>query len=563
MHHTTPKKFYKSMSSFMSKFNPRSIPKSLSAEKFNIFFCNIPKEIDKNFTSTTLPDWRGAKATARFTFQQFSNDSVLKELSSLNEEANLDILNIDRKLLRISADIIAPSLCTIYNKSVSQESVHSDFKKARVTPVFKNGEDHDVNNMSDYRPISVIGHLAKILEKLVKGQLVTYLDENKFISSDQSAYISGHSTQTSLHRVVDDWYENINEGEYTGACIFDISKCFDTISHKNLLFKLEKYGIMGKALGWFKSYLSGRQQAVTCNNSLSTLKGLEYGVPQGSVLGPYLFLIYINDIQNFSTNGCYLNIFADDLIVYTSDKCLETLRLRLQNAVNAIGDWYFQNRLKINPTKSKLMVIATKSQLKNVNDSSFFITLNGLSIPLVDEVRYLGLIITNDLSWEKHILEHSNSLNYKLFQLKQLRKCGAPKELLLSTYKTFIQAKIDYGISIWACTSEKNIKLIQRKQNRAARIITGTYDNRAARGIDLVRQLGLMTIKQRRNYFLTKLTFEAMIGVAPDYLCNKITLKLDMHPYRTRSTASDLYPPTVSKSIFKSSLAYLGATLFN
>ena len=323
----------------MPKFNPKSIPRSMTAENFNKYFCNVAPEIDKNFTGDSLPVWTSGTNQNKFTFTHFRSEQVRKELVSLNQQANIDILGIDRKLLQLSADFIYHSLTVIFNESISNQNVHTDFKKARVTPIFKNGPDSDINSYSDYRPISVIGHLAKILDKLVKYQLVAFLENRKLISSDQSAYLRGHSTQTSLHRVMDEWYENINEGELTGACIFDISKCFDTINHRNLLFKMHKYGIEGDELGWFKSYLTGRSQAVTCNNKLSSLRGLDYGVPQGSVLGPFLFLIYINDIQNFATNGCLLNIFADDLIVFTSDKCIQNLKQKLQRAVNSIGKW--------------------------------------------------------------------------------------------------------------------------------------------------------------------------------------------------------------------------------
>ena len=142
------------------------------------------------------------------------------------------------------------------------------WKLARVTPVFKNNADVDV--MSNYRPISVIGHITKMVEQLVRSQHVNYLEEHSFITPDQSAYLIGHSTQTSLHRVIDDWLENINENQITGVCLLDISKCFDTISHSILLQKISMYGIKQQELKWFSSYLDRRKQAVLCHNELSS-----------------------------------------------------------------------------------------------------------------------------------------------------------------------------------------------------------------------------------------------------------------------------------------------------
>ena len=397
----------------------------MTSEDFNTYFSNVAPDIDKQFPNDTDNfEWKGSDCKNTFIFAPFTVEKIQQELLNLDNSPNLDILGMDRKLLRLSAPIVSDSLCKIFNASISQKFVHIDFKTARVTPVFKNGEDSDIFTYSDYRPISVICHIAKIFEKLVKMQLLTFLDANNLISNDKSAYLKNHSTQTSLHRVMEDWLENINEGEFTGACIFDISKCFDTINHKHLLYKLEKYGIRGASLDWFKSYLSNRRQAVSSNGKISAFKELFFGVPQGSILGPFLFLLFINDIQNFATNGCSINMFADDLILYCSDTCIINLRSKLQNAVDSICNWYKRNRLKVNPKKSKLMVLNTKRQLAGINRNNFSIQYDGADIPLVDKATYLGLIIKNDLSWEKNISELCRNLNFKVYQLKQLRKSG-------------------------------------------------------------------------------------------------------------------------------------------
>ena len=439
----------------MPKINFRSIPRNLSSEKFNAYFSTVASNIDKEFSDDNEPSWHSGTSTNNFSMSLFSTELVLKELTLLGNLPNLDILGMDRKLLYISRNEIAPSLCFIYDQSINHSSVHRDFKKARVTPVFKEGKDCCIDNPSDYRPISIICHIAKILERLVKNQLMCYLDENHLISPDQSAYLKNHSTQTSLHRVLDDIYESINEGEFSAACVFDISKCFDTINHKHLLFKLEKYGIRGAALAWFESYLTDRSQAVMVNNKLSGFSHLYFGVPQGSVLGPFLFLLFINDISNAATHNCQLNLFADDLIAYTSDKDINTLKSRLQTCVTNIGEWYRANRLKVNPSKSKLMVFGSQYNLDRFDYESFNVNLLGSDIPLVDELVYLGITITSDLSWTKHIACMSKSINFKLVQLKKLSELDCLRSLLLQIYKSYIQPKFDYGITIWAAQPRK------------------------------------------------------------------------------------------------------------
>ena len=160
---------------------------------------------------------------------------------------------------------------------------------------------------------------------------------------DQSAYLKRHSTQTSLHRVIDDWLENVNDGAITGACLLDISKCFDSINHTILLKKLEMYGITSTEQKWFSSYLRGRKQIVKFHQETSEFCDITCGVPQGSVLGPILFLLFINDISNFTVEGCVLNMYADDVTIYTSAISKDELEYRLQVCIDNISNWYSMN----------------------------------------------------------------------------------------------------------------------------------------------------------------------------------------------------------------------------
>ena len=231
---------------------------------------------------------------------------------SANKHGN-DILDMDVKLLKLASPVISKSLESVVNSSLENGIVQDDWEKARVIPVYKNeGEINDENN---FRPISAISHIAKMIESLVSKQVIEYLEDHAFVSMDRSAYLKRHSTQISLHRVIDDWLDQMNDNSLTGACLLDISQCFDSIKHEILLKKLEMYGIIDNELNWFSSYFKYRKQMVSFQQDFSDFQDIYSGVPRGSVLGPLLFLLFINDVSNFTTEGCVLNMYADDVII--------------------------------------------------------------------------------------------------------------------------------------------------------------------------------------------------------------------------------------------------------
>ena len=247
------------------------------------------------------------------------------------------------------------------NKSLKSGAFEQNWKNARVTPIYKDGGDFNVKN--NYRPISLIDHIAKI-EPLVSYQTIGFLEEHSFISMDQSAYLKRHSTQISLHRVVNDWLENVNDCAITGTRLLDISKCFDSINHTIRLKKLEMYGITSTELTWLFSYFRGRKQVVKFHQETSEFCYTTCGVPQGSVPGPIFFLLCINDISSFTVEACVLNMYADDVIIYTSETSKDELECRLQVCIDNISNWYSMNKLCVDNKKSNVMVIGSKWQLK-------------------------------------------------------------------------------------------------------------------------------------------------------------------------------------------------------
>ena len=364
---SNPKQLWNVIGQLTGRKQFDNIPADLSANDFNEYFSSIGSETVAHLSSaenaTASNDtlfWRGSNCISRFAFTDVSIESVSSQLRALGLSSKNDVLGFDCKLLSMCSDLIAPIITKFANASIHTKCFASDWKLSRVTPIYKGKGDS--NDKGNYRPISVIGHIAKIIEHEITNQVVTYLESNKLLTNDQSAYRAQHSTQTALHKVVDDWLYNITDGLHTTVCSFDIRKCFDTINHSILCKKMDKYGFHDDDIDLFRSYLSNRKQIVKCHNEISQMCDIHIGVPQGSVLGPILFLLYVNDINQHVHIGAACNLYADDTLVYCSANNVDTLQECTNNSIACIKQWYDMNKLVINTAKSNVMVVSSKQR---------------------------------------------------------------------------------------------------------------------------------------------------------------------------------------------------------
>ena len=389
--------------------------------------------------------------------------------------------------------------------------------------------------------------------------LSNYLAEKQFISTDQSAFLKHHSTQTALHKVVDDWLDAMNNGMLTGLCMFDIQKCFDTLNHEILLFKLDKYGIRGLEFEWFTSYLDCRKQLVSVNNNQSKLQSLTTGVPQGSNLGPLLFLIYINDITSYLP-GCSANLYADDILIYISDKNVLSLNTALQTAVNNATFWFQINKHTPNIEKTQIMLISSntnKDKTLNLN-----IKIKDSLITQKSEVTYLGVTIDSHLSWIPHIYSITKKLAPKIGALSRLSHT-LPKKLLCKIFTGTIQPILEYCCTVWGQVSDNKLNKLQKYQNRAARIICNNF-NFNSHGIDISRSLGWLPLRDRINYLTRNLTFKCLNSLAPNYLSDYIVMHDDISERTTRLNSQlNIMVPKPNIEQFKQSFLYQGPTLWN
>lgn len=255
----------------------------------------------------------------------------------------------------------------LINLIIDTNDIPSQWKKAMVTPIYKADDPRTPGN---YRPISVLPLMSKLLEKSVHIQLTDYLNKNNLLNKNQFGFRQGYSTHKSIGTLLSDIYKNINNKHFTKICYIDLKKAFDTVSHQILFRKMESVGVGPKELQWFKNYLSGRVQTMKVNDHVSEEGRVSCGVPQGSTLGPLLFLIYVNDITKYLKDNCNCILFADDTILYTSDKTEAVAVKNLQENINILMLWMRDSQLTVNTNKSKTMLISPFTRRPPVNQTN-------------------------------------------------------------------------------------------------------------------------------------------------------------------------------------------------
>ncbi len=338
----------------------------------------------------------------KFNFSPIKVDSVLCNLKNLKANKSNGLDAIPAKILKLAAHIIAPSLTHIFNLSLQSGIYVNDWKRARVTPIFKS---EDKSKCENYRPISILSIVSKVFEKEVFRQMYTYVNESNLLSKYQSGFRPQHSTFSAR----DDILNNMDEGKINCIIFLDIRKAFDSINHNILLSKMRSnFGISGNELLWFESYLTNREQQCVVNGILSSVGKLKCGVPQGSILGSLLFLLYINDLPQClqkTTPGLY----ADDTEIYASSYNVNDLIDNINYDLNIIMQWMKNKKLQIHPKKSKCMFIASPYKIKNI-PQGIPILINNVPVPRVNSYKCLSVTLDEKLNWETILIRSLRKL---------------------------------------------------------------------------------------------------------------------------------------------------------
>ena len=332
-----------------------------------------------------------------------------------------------------------------------------------MIPVFKKGSKIDVSN---YRPISLLSNIGKVFERLMHSRLYKFLEKFQCLYKLQFGFRKNHSTTHTLIDIVENIRKSIDEGNYACGVFIDLQKAFDTVNHDILLSKLKHYGIRGIPLKWFQTYLGDRSQYVTINGTSSTVKNITTGVPQGSILGPLLFLLYINDLNNCIKHATTYH-FADDTNLLEINSSLKKLNKNINSDLSSLVKWLRANKISLNANKTELVIF--KSKHKNINKNLNF-RISGQRITPVHSLKYLGVKLDANLTFSPHINDLSLKLSRANGMLSKIRHY-VNYETLLSIYHAIFNSHLRYGCQVWGLTSQQSLNRIVSLQNKAMRII--------------------------------------------------------------------------------------------
>jgi hypothetical protein len=506
---------------------------SVIAAKFNEFFTTMPSKIVEEIIPPSQPhDTENVIPSYNGPFFQFNENPVtvseiLDCVQQLNPKKSQDFNGISMFFLKkVIHAIIIPFHHTVL-RSLATGVVPSQLKIAKVVPIFKSG---DQTVMDNYRPISLLSNFSKILEKVVGNRLTAFLENNELLSPSQYGFRKGRSTVHPLVHFMNTVSSALNKKHHVIAIFCDLRKAFDTVDHKILLKKLEKLGIRGVELEWFKNYLLDRKQFVFIDGKCSPLLSILLGVPQGSILGPLLFLIYINDLPLASSLPS--SLFADDTMLSSSGPDINQLAVSVNDEFQKVVQFFCQHKLALHPNKTQFLLFTHSSAVKE-NPPVIYINNNDVGAPIdpcklipipnvnsnsdVPAVKFLGLYIDPSLNFKFHIDKITRKLATALFFMRNAKNF-LNLEALRTLYYSIFHSVVIYAIQVWSSTAFSNIKGLILKQKAAVRVIQGAGYNDHTEPI--FKSLKILPIEHLMDFFGLQFMQQYIQGFLPSTFNN-------------------------------------------
>ena len=502
---------------------------------------NEATKVLKNFLSSKEIPHEG------FKLEELSNEDVCKLVKNLKGKKSCGLDWICGFSLKIVAKDIIPELRELINLTIRNGRFITKWKQAKILPAFKNkGNRFDLKY---YRPLSNLPEVSKLAERAVYDQLFKYLITNNLIHPNHHGFLRNCSTATALQQMVDTWLQSLDDGKIVAALFLDLSAGFDVINHKLLLEKLQRYGFSTQTMDWFKSYLTDRSQAVQIESALSPLLSVPYGVPQGSILGPLLFLIFVNELpevikvqshEEELDNEAEIIVYADDNTPFTADANPEVLQNKIQQEADTVTDWFKMNDMVVSSEKTKLLIVTTGANRATKLAS----TGTSFSVSVCEETKHetkseklLGITVNNQLNWRNHLhgdeenLGLIKDLSKRLGMLKKVRKY-VTRGMFKLILNGLFTSKLIYGITVYGgvwgipgilnvdpvnstSISKEDMRKLQVLQNQALRLLLNKP--RETPVSSLLSEANQMSVHQLVAYHTACQTYKVYRNQEPVY----------------------------------------------
>uniref|UniRef100_A0A3P9K1B3 Reverse transcriptase domain-containing protein n=1 Tax=Oryzias latipes TaxID=8090 RepID=A0A3P9K1B3_ORYLA len=512
-----PQKFWKVIKSLTVSKSSQALPRYILNESGPVFNrIEVLNCFNKHFiSSSSLFDSEGADFVKPctdppeytgppFNFVPFTIQEVHKALKALDHKKSPGPDLIDPYFLKLAADFVAEPLTILFNLTVETKEIPSIWKSAFVLPLLKGG---DPAILANYRPISNLSVLCKILESLVSEQLKYFLFSNSILSKYQSGFRKKHSTVTAAMKVINDIIVALDKKQYCASLFIDLSKAFDTVDHGVLKIRLLRSGLSEQAVDWFSNYLSNRTQCIKYEGLCCECVTVHRGVPQGSILGPLLFIIYINNL-GLNVPDANMHFYADDTVIYCCESTLDQAIESLQKAFGAVQQSLLKLKLVLNSDKTKLMLFSNCKKMPHTIPTVS--TLEGNNIEVVHEYKYLGVLIDDSLTFKPHVENLVKKLRLKLgfyFRNKLCFSFEVKKRLVAATFLSVL----DYGDLFYMNASAQCLRMIDTVYHSSLRFITNCKT--MTHHCELYSRVGWPALTIRRRIHWYTFIYKALLGL--------------------------------------------------
>ena len=533
-----PKSYWKLINDLLFRGKPKKSiePDMITQEKanqINKFFATIGTEIQKALQTTVQQ--RHFTGLVGFEFVPETESTISKIFDQIKVDTATGTDEVPAKLLKDAKVVLVPIVAKLINLSYETFTFPNCLKQARIKPLYKSD---DINDPKNYRPISILPTLSKIFERAATNQITKYLEQNNLITNTQHAYRQKHSTQTCLVEVVNYLYKILDKKQIPAVISLDLSKAFDSINHNLLLSKLADLEMSESTIKWVKSYLSNRKQITKFQHFTSEEEEITSGIPQGSILGPLMFVCFTNDFSKSFDASLKIMSYADDTQIIVDDENIENLKLKIKSAIDNAQKWYRENTMKMNVGKTEILII---DKISTVRKFKMFFQIDGklVKIKASPVIKVLGIKIDHLLNWNSQInYVKKNSIN----AIRQVHRINnlLPVKHRIQLYNSLVTPHFDYSDIVWGGCGKTNSKRIQIAQNFAVRSITGNRKRDSASAS--FNKLKFLRLDQRRFLHETVFTHKSLTFQNPSEINNQYLEHLSITDNR-QSYTGKLVPP--------------------